>query len=185
AAQPDPVDVASQPALQLPALSVAVVAVPRFEPIDEQEPVDAGAVAHPVVQLGKRGRAVGVGQHRDRGARLRGGGSGPGGRRRFSGGVLRMVHLRMVHLRVVHLRVVDNRLGFLGRRYFLWVLMLMLLRQQRCARNPCQHGDNQRQEAKASARHSTTRTSRIIPASMWYSRWQWYAQRPRASARTR
>src|SRR5690606_33783081 len=44
AAQPDPVDVASQPALQLPALSVAVVAVPRFEPIDEQEPVDAGAV---------------------------------------------------------------------------------------------------------------------------------------------
>ena len=33
--------------------------------------------------------------------------------------------------------------------------------------------------------HSSTLTSRIIPASMWNSRWQWYAQRPSASAVTR
>ena len=33
--------------------------------------------------------------------------------------------------------------------------------------------------------HSRTSTSRIIPDSRWYSRWQWYAQRPSASARTR
>ena len=32
---------------------------------------------------------------------------------------------------------------------------------------------------------SSTRTSRNMPASMWKSRWQWYAQRPRASAVTR
>jgi len=33
--------------------------------------------------------------------------------------------------------------------------------------------------------HASILTSRIIPASMWYSRWQWKAQRPNASARTR
>jgi hypothetical protein len=33
--------------------------------------------------------------------------------------------------------------------------------------------------------HSSTRTSRNMPDSMWKNRWQWYAQRPSASARTR
>ncbi len=33
--------------------------------------------------------------------------------------------------------------------------------------------------------HASILTSRIMPASMWYSRWQWKAQRPKASARTR
>ncbi len=67
-----------------------------------------------------------------------------------------MIHLRWVHLRMIHLRVV-YRLGVVG----------MLLRQ-RGQRDPQRAG-----QQTLSRVHASTRTSRIMPASMWYSRWQW------------
>ena len=40
-------------------------------------------------------------------------------------------------------------------------------------RNRRQHHHKRGGEHVPAHRHSSTRTSRIIPASMWYSRWQW------------
>ncbi len=46
-------------------------------------------------------------------------------------------------------------------------------------------GQRDAQQGTGHRLHASILTSRIIPASMWYSRWQWKAQRPAASARTR
>ena len=71
------------------------------------------------------------------------------------------------------------------------MLAVILLRGHRMMRvilrirTECQHqacGEWSKGECRL---HSSTLTVRIIPASMWNSRWQWYAQLPKASARTR
>ncbi|WP_225766132.1 hypothetical protein [Stenotrophomonas sp. Marseille-Q4652] len=46
-------------------------------------------------------------------------------------------------------------------------------------------GQGEGEQGRSQRLHASILTSRIIPASMWYSRWQWKAQRPSASARTR
>ena len=54
-----------------------------------------------------------------------------------------------------------------------------------CTCMACDQGEGDGKDERGLHARSSTRTSRIIPASMWYSRWQWNAQRPSASARTR
>ena len=64
--------------------------------------------------------------------------------------------------------------------------MVVMLRDG--GRSDAEHGGEDRGEAERDGGegvHASILTSRIIPASMWYSRWQWKAQRPSASARTR
>ncbi len=56
----------------------------------------------------------------------------------------------------------------------------MILRGRHAAGGQCEG-----EQGRSKRLHASILTSRIIPASMWYSRWQWKAQRPSASARTR
>ena len=105
---------------------------------------------HVALQVRKGGRAVGVGQRRDRFARLL----------QVAGvavvlamaGVLAMVG--MVRVRIVLLRL----------RLMLVLVMLRMRRSSRRAQR--ERGERAGKESGAGA-HSSTRTSRIIPASMW------------------
>ena len=191
AAPPQAIEVGADPALRFPAQAGAGIGIPGFQAIEQRVGID-GVVE--VVHMPRRRRCsgtVGIGDGRDRRSRL------AGRRFRFRHAMthLRVIHLRMVHLRlirkcrrrlrvvhpgvihpgVIHLRMIHLRLiGRRRRRHRVAHLRMVhpgvidLLRECRCG---CDQG--KRKEHRLHAMPSPTCTVRIIPASMWYSRWQW------------
>jgi hypothetical protein len=81
--------------------------------------------------------------------------------------------------------VVMLRLRMFGVRILRLCMVRMLGRQRRPGAQRKAHHHHSRIEQPLHDPCSVTCTARIMPASMWYSRWQWYAQWPSASARTR
>ncbi|WP_228114378.1 hypothetical protein [Stenotrophomonas sp. MYb238] len=89
-------------------------------------------------------------------------------------------------------RVALRGLGYGGRCMArMWIRFrggpMAVMARMRVLRGGVAGGRGQGDEQQGSGRrlHASILTSRIMPASMWYSRWQWKAQRPSASARTR
>ena len=77
------------------------------------------------------------------------------------------------------------RFGVAGMRVSRWRCRRVVAGMRVLCERRAAGGQGEEQQRVGKCLHASILTSRIMPASMWYSRWQWKAQRPSASARTR
>ena len=196
AAQPQAVEIAAEPSRGLPGLTAAVIGIADFQAVEQHVGIELARVLHVLTQRRERRGAVGVGERRNRFARGLARGGRVSHRGVIHLGMVHacvvaavlgrslVAHLRMVHALVlatalgrslmahrgvIHLGMVLRRFGLrrrLGRRRLRLSGMCAMVLRLRGRRERERQGSECGATGKEEGAHSSTLTSRIMPASM-------------------